>query len=99
MTAFFIPDTPPGKPTSRAYEDLTEHAALETGRAVRPTRIFQLSCRRGGSDCEISVGVADVGSANTVRAIFDVGDAYAILGEGTIDLLPKRQTYRQVDFD
>ena len=80
MTAFFIPDTPAGERTDRAYEDLRRHAQLTAGRPTRARRIFALSCRSGGADCETHVGGEDPSGANTVHAIFDIGEGYAICG-------------------
>jgi hypothetical protein len=99
MTAFFVPDTPAGEQTDRAYEDLRRYAQLTAGRPARATRIFSLSCRRGGADCESRVGCEDPSGANTVDAIFDVGEGYAILWRGGHAIVTKRQTYEAVEFD
>lgn len=99
MTAFFIPDTPPGEQTNRAYEDLRRYAQLTWGRPARATRIFSLSCRRGGADCETRVGGEDPSGASTVYAVFDVGESYAILWRGGHAMVTKRQTYEAVEFD
>ena len=99
MTAFFIPGTPSGQQTDRAYEDLRRDAQLTAGRPTRPTRIFSLSCRRGGADCETRVGGQAPSGANTVHAIFDIGEGYAILWRGGHAIVTKRQTYEAVEFD
>jgi hypothetical protein len=99
MTAFFVPDTPAGEQTDRAYEDLRRYAQLTAGRPARATRIFSLSCRRGGADCESRVGCEDPSGVNTVDAIFDVGEGYAILWRGGHAIVTKRQTYEAVEFD
>ena len=98
MTAFFVPGTPVGEPADRAYEDLRDRAELDAGRAPRSRRIYSLSCRRGGTDCETSVGEQDV-DGETVHAIFDVGDRYAIYMNGGHAIVTKRQTYAVVEFD
>jgi hypothetical protein len=99
MTAFFVPDTPPGEQTSRAYEDLRLHAEVATGRRARSKRIFKLSCRSGGADRETCVGTHALTGDEIVFAIFDVGDAYAVLSQGGHEILSKRQTYLAVEFD
>jgi hypothetical protein len=100
MTAFFVPDTPAGEQTDRAYEDLRHYAQLTAGRPPRATRIFSLSARRGGADCETRVGGEDPSGANTVYAIFDVGEeGYAVLWRGGHAIVTKRQTYEAVEFD
>lgn len=93
MTRFFVPDTPRGAQTDRAYEDLRVHAAMVSGRVVRSRRIFKLSRRSGGADLETCVG------EEAVHAIFDVGDAYMVVARGGCEVVPKRQTYAAVEFD
>lgn len=99
MTAFFIPDTPPGEHTNRAYEDLRRYAALTSGRSLRTRRIFSLSCRRQGVDCETRVGDDDPAGGETVHAIFGVGDGYAIVWRGGHAIVAKPQTYAALEFD
>jgi hypothetical protein len=98
MTRFFIPDTPPGQQSDRAYEDMRRHAELASGRPPRSRRIYKLSCRRGGADQETCVGQEDV-SGGTVYAIFDIGDRYAVYVPGGHEIVTKRQTYAVVEFD
>ena len=98
MTAFFVPRTPQGEQADRAYDDLRDRAELEAGRAPRSARIYKLSCRRGGADCETCVGEDDLGG-ETVHAIFDFGDHYAICLPGGHEIVTKRQTYAIVAFD
>jgi hypothetical protein len=99
MTSFFVPDTPPGDQTDRAYEDLRRYAEITAGRPARARRIFWLSYRRGGADSETSVGSYDPSGEGTVHAIFDIGDGYAILWRGGHAIVAKRQTYQAVEFD
>lgn len=99
MTAFFIPDTPPGEHTDRAYEDLRRYAALTAGSPPRSRRIFSLSCRREGADSETRVGRDDPSGGETVHAIFDVGHGYAVLWRGGHAIVAKKQTYAAVEFD
>jgi hypothetical protein len=98
MTAFFVPGTPRGEQADRAYDDLRVRAELEVGRAPRSVRIHKLSCRRHGADCETCVGEDDLGG-ETVHAIFDFGDHYAICLPGRHEIVTKRQTYAIVAFD
>jgi hypothetical protein len=99
MTAFFVPGAPAGEQTVRAYEDLRRHAELTAGRPARSARIFKLSTRREGADCETCVGAHDMGGGETVSAIFDVGDGYLVLGRGAHEIVAKHQTYAAVEFD
>ncbi len=98
MTPFFVPGSALGEPADRAYEDLRDRAELDAGRAPRSRRIYSLSCRRGGTDCETAVGEQDLGG-ELVHAIFDVGDGYAIYVAGGHEIVTKRQTYAVVEFD
>ncbi len=77
--AFFVP----GGDDERAYAALRSAAGDETGRAAKPRRIFSISCRVAGRDCEIAVGAPDPVGGATVLAIFDVGgnDRYVVLTE------------------
>ena len=97
MTAFFVPGTPVAQ-ADQAYEDLRDRAKLDAGRAPSSRRIYSLSCRRGGTDCETAVGEQDLGGA-LVHAIFDVGDRYAIYLSGGHEIVTKRQTYAVIEFD
>jgi hypothetical protein len=97
MTAFFVPSTPRGEATNRAYEDLRSHAELITGRPPRARRIHKLSCRRDGADCETCVG--ELSGDRMVHAIFDLGDRYAIYMPGGQEIVTKRQTYAVFEFD
>jgi hypothetical protein len=100
MTAFFVPDTPPGKETTRRYEDLRDYAEHTSGRTARPARIFKLSYRcADAGDVETAVGTSAVSRDAIVHAIFDVGDAYAILSRGGHEIVTKRQTYVAHEFD
>ena len=99
MTRFFIPDTPAGRATDLAYEDLRRHAQGTVGRSARARRIYSLTCRREGVDCETRVGLADPYGGTIVDAIFDVGDGYAVICRGGHAVVTKRQTYEVVEFD
>jgi hypothetical protein len=97
MTAFFVPGAPGGQ-EDQAYEELRDRAVLDIGRSPRPVRIYKLSCRRGGADCETCVGEHDI-TGETVHAIFDFGDGYAVCLPGGHEMVTKRQTYAAVAFD
>lgn len=99
MTAFFVPDTPRGEQTERAYQDLRDYVQHTAGSHARSRRIFSLSCRRGGTDSETRVGADDPLGGKTVYAIFDVGEGYAIVWRGGHALVTKRQTYAALEFD
>ena len=98
MTAFFVPGAPQGQQADQAYEDLRDRAELDVGPAPRSLRIYMLSCRRGGADCETCVGEHDLGG-ETVHAIFDFGDRYAVCRPDGHEMVTKRQTYAVVAFD
>jgi hypothetical protein len=98
MTAFFVPGAPQGQQADQAYEDLRDRAELDVGRAPRALRIYKLSCRRGGADCETCVGEHDLGG-ETVHAIFDFGDHYAVCRPDGHEMVSKRQTYAVIAFD
>lgn len=98
VTAFFVPDAASGEQADRAYEALRHHAELDAGRPPRARRIYKLSCRRGGADCETCVGEHEP-SGGTVHAIFDIGDRFAVYVPGGHEIVTKRQTYAVVEFD
>ena len=99
MTAFFIPDTPAGEQSDRAYEDLRQYAQFAAGTQPRSQRIFSLSCRRDGRDCESRVGDVDPAGGAKVHAIFETGQGYVIVWRGGHTLVTKRHTYEAVEFD
>lgn len=98
MTSFFVPNTPVGEQSDRAYEDMRRQAEVDGGRPPRSRRIYKLSCRRGGADRETCVGKEDL-AGGTVYAIFDMGDRYAVYVPGGCEIVTKRQTYAVIDFD
>jgi hypothetical protein len=98
MTAFFVPHRQQGEQSEQAYEDLRRHAEFDAGRPPRLTRIYKLSCRRGGADRETCVGEEDL-AGGTIYAIFDIGDRYAVYVPGGHEIVTKRQTYSVIEFD
>lgn len=74
MTAFFIPSSAEGEPSSEArYRDLRRAVEMRMGRPPRGRRILELWTRRGDRDCVTTVGVPDPIHGGIVTAIFDMG--------------------------
>lgn len=74
MPAFFIPEPGlEGTSDEVAYAALRKDVREGTGHEPYATRIFKLSYRRGGADCEVEVGKPDPLSGQTVVAILDLG--------------------------
>jgi hypothetical protein len=99
LATFFVPDTPAGEQTDRAYEDLRQYAEYTAGLPPRSRRIFSISCRRDGSDSESRVGDTDPAGGDTVHAIFDTGKSYVIVWRGGHAIVTKRHTYEAVEFE
>jgi hypothetical protein len=73
VTAFFVPDSPPGMDAEGAYERIREAVAADTGHPPRAVRIFRLSFRHEGVDRDAEVGMPDPVGGRTVLAILDLG--------------------------
>src|SRR3954454_24556198 len=74
MTSFFIPGLGKnGCSEEDVYAEFRRAARVTTGHEPREERIFKLSCRRGGHDCEAEVGKPDPVGGETVLAILDLG--------------------------
>ena len=98
MTAFFVPGRAAGvRRTGPTRTCATAPSSISGARRGR-VRIYKLSCRRGGADCETCVGEHDLGG-ETVHAIFDFGDRYAVCRPDGHEMVTKRQTYAVVAFD
>jgi len=94
----FVPGALPGSDTGRAYDALRARAAAWTGRPIRATRIYAVSCRREGSDSETRVGECDPCNGRTVQAIFATSEGCTVVFDrGFIDL-SKRQIYETITF-
>ena len=81
MTAFFVAGVESrGERAETAYGELCERSRILTGCPARSRRIFKLSCRFDGRDCEIEVGRPLSQSSNVVVAILDHGreEAYVV---------------------
>ncbi|MGC2374599.1 MAG: hypothetical protein WA484_12070 [Solirubrobacteraceae bacterium] len=74
MTAFFVAGVEgQGKLAEAAYSELRERSLTVVGSPARPRRIFKLSCRFDGRDCEIEVGRQLSQGSDVVAAILDHG--------------------------
>lgn len=85
MTTFFVAGID-GKDTGAeaAYSELRERSESVVGSPARLTRIFKLSCRFDGHDCEIEVGRQLSHGSDIVSAILDHGreEAYVVHTDG-----------------
>jgi hypothetical protein len=85
MTTFFVAGLD-GKDTGTeaAYSELRERSESVVGSPARLTRIFKLSCRFDGHDCEIEVGRQLSHGSDIVSAILDHGreEAYVVHTDG-----------------
>ncbi|HEY1458191.1 MAG TPA: hypothetical protein VGF15_06700 [Solirubrobacteraceae bacterium] len=74
MTSFFIAGVDSGAArTEAAYRELRERSEIEIGCPAKARRIFKLSCRIDGHDCEIEVGRPLPHRSGVVTAILDHG--------------------------
>jgi hypothetical protein len=74
MTTFFVAGIEgQGKLAEAAYRELRERSQIVVGCPARSRRIFKLSCRFDGRDCEIEVGRQLSHRSDVVAAILDHG--------------------------
>jgi hypothetical protein len=74
VTTFFVAGVESqGELAEAAYRELREHSQILTGCSARSRRIFKLSCRFDGRDCEIEVGRPLSQGRDVVVAILDHG--------------------------
>lgn len=74
MTTFFVAgDEWQGGGAEAAYRELRERSQIVVGSPARSRRIFKLSCRFDGCDCEIEVGRPLSDGSDVVVAILDHG--------------------------
>lgn len=74
MTTFFVAGIESqGEPAEAAYSELRERSRIVAGCPARSRRIFKLSCRFHGRDCEIEVGRPLSEGSDVVVAILDHG--------------------------
>ncbi len=99
MPCFFIPGIDGNQEVE--YARLRGVVRDVTQREPRARRIFSLSCRMDGRDCEVAVGQADPVSGGSVLAIFDVGgtEPYSVIVADDAPLrLSKRTIYSVTEF-
>jgi hypothetical protein len=72
VTAFFLAGLQDGT-EEEAYAAICAGAEACTGVRPRERRIYKLTCRRGGLDCEVEVGRPDPIDGAIVMAILDLG--------------------------
>lgn len=85
MTTFFVAGVEgEGKRVEAAYSELRERSETVVGSPARSRRIFKLSCRFDGADCEIEVGRKLASGSDTVAAILDHGreEAFVVHTDG-----------------
>jgi hypothetical protein len=74
VTPFFLAGIESGGGRAEAaYRELRERSQIAVGCPARPRRIFKLSCRLDGRDCEIEVGRPLSRGNDVVAAILDHG--------------------------
>jgi hypothetical protein len=74
MTTFFVAGIEwQGARAEAAYRELRERSQVVVGCPARSRRIFKLSCRFDGHDCEIEVGRPLSHGSDVVVAILDHG--------------------------
>jgi hypothetical protein len=104
VTAFFVPDSPPGMEAEGAYARIRAAAAADTGHPPRAVRIFKLSFRHEGADLDAEVGMPDPIGGRTVLAILDLGreSPYLIecdsLGGAPHQVLVRKPVYSVTEF-
>jgi hypothetical protein len=104
MTAFFIPDSPPGMDAEGAYARILKAAESDTGQLPRSVRIFRLSFRHHGVDLDAEVGLPDPVRGRTVLAILDLGreQPYLIhcspMGDDAQQMLVRKPVYSVTEF-
>jgi hypothetical protein len=104
VTAFFIPDSEPGKEAEQVYARILQETEADTGTAPRPLRIFRLSFRHHGADLDAEVGRPDPVGGQTVLAILDLGRESPYLihcsgaGEPGRQVLVRKPVYSVTEF-
>jgi hypothetical protein len=74
VTTFFVAGIQSqGERAEAAYRELRERSQIVVGCPARSRRIFKLSCRFDGCDCEIEVGRPLSHGSDVVVAILDHG--------------------------
>jgi hypothetical protein len=74
MTTFFVAGVESkGERAEDAYLELRERSRIIAGCPAKPRRIFKLSARFNGSDCDFEVGMPLTDGSDMVVAILDHG--------------------------
>jgi hypothetical protein len=102
MTSFFLAGVESDAASEVAYRQLRERSEDAIGCPARPRRIFKLSCRIEGHDCEIEVGKPFPDRGDLVSAILDHGreEPFVVctLGETEDQLRVSRPVYSVTEF-
>jgi hypothetical protein len=103
VTPFFLGGIDPHEGgVEAAYSELRERSQIMVGCPARSRRIFKLSCRFEGGDCEIEVGRPLPNRRDVVAAILDHGreEAFVVhtLDQADAPTLIARPVYAVTDF-
>jgi hypothetical protein len=103
VTTFFLAGVEPeSRHTEAAYRELCGRSQIAVGCPARQRRIFKLSCRVDGRDCEIEVGKPLPHGSDVVAAILDHGrgEAFVVhtIGDAGAPVLVERPVYSVTEF-
>lgn len=103
MTSFFVAGAESPGAGEEAYHELRERSRIVAGCPAKSRRIFKLSCRHDGRDCEIEVGRPLSHEDDVVVAILDHGreEAYVVhtaVGEVGAQVRVRRPVYSVTEF-
>ncbi len=93
MTTFFYAGIEAGSGRAEtAYRELRERSQIAVGCPAKSRRIFKLSCRFDGRDCEIEVGRPLSRGSDVVVAILDHGreEPFVVHTAGSVSAAPTR---------
>jgi hypothetical protein len=102
MTSFFLAGVDSDAASEVAYRELRERSEGIVGCPAKARRIFKLSCRIEGHDCEVEVGKPFPHHGGMVSAILDHGreEPFIVctLGETGDQLRVQRPVYSVTEF-
>ena len=102
MTSFFLAGMGSDTSSEVVYRQLRERSEAAVGCPARARRIFKLSCRIEGTDCEVEVGKPFPHHGGLVGAILDHGreEAYVVctFGDAEDQLRVERPVYSVTEF-
>lgn len=102
MTSFFLAGADSDAASEVAYRELRERSEGNVGCPAKARRIFKLSCRIEGQDCEVEVGKPFPRHGGLVSAILDHGreEPYVVctLGDAEDQLRVERPVYSVTEF-